>query len=366
MTIREKRRRDQPIRIRSRRFVAAGIVAGIVAVLVCALPIGGTPGPARAAVPDVARTWSTLMYRSLTSSETIAQLRGLLAAQQAALTSRAAELAAATAANAAAQTRLKVATTADTDARTRYAAAVRTLADAKKTLARVSRQRPRSNAANTRANKAVTTATTTVNTRKTRAGTAAGVRQQARTGAKAATTGLHTATTAYNASSTAVRHTQQKIAGVGTAADLAGQAAALSREVVTQVRAGFTVADTTTVYGITVHQSIAYAFRRMLDDAKTDRIALSGGGFRTKQRQIELRKINGCPDVWTAPASSCRVPTAIPGRSLHEIGLAVDITSGGRTITTQSPAFQWLAAHADEYGFVNLPSEPWHWSITGN
>ena len=37
--------------------------------------------------------------------------------------------------------------------------------------------------------------------------------------------------------------------------------------------------------------------------------AFSGGGFRTKQRQIELRKINGCPDVWTAPSSSCRVPT---------------------------------------------------------
>jgi D-alanyl-D-alanine carboxypeptidase len=59
------------------------------------------------------------------------------------------------------------------------------------------------------------------------------------------------------------------------------------------------------------------------------------------------------------------VPTAIPGRSLHEIGLAVDITSGGRTITGSSPAFRWLAANAGKYGYVNLPSEPWHWSITG-
>jgi hypothetical protein len=25
----------------------------------------------------------------------------------------------------------------------------------------------------------------------------------------------------------------------------------------------------------------------------------------------------------------------------------------------------WLQAHADEYGFVNLPSEPWHWSVNG-
>jgi D-alanyl-D-alanine carboxypeptidase len=114
-----------------------------------------------------------------------------------------------------------------------------------------------------------------------------------------------------------------------------------------------------------VHKNVAFAFRRMLADAKADGIALSGGGFRTKQRQIELRKINGCPNVWTAPASSCRVPTAIPGRSLHELGLAVDVSSGGRTIAADSAAFRWLVANARRYGFVNLPSEAWHWSITG-
>ena len=134
---------------------------------------------------------------------------------------------------------------------------------------------------------------------------------------------------------------------------------------VTAVRPGFTTADTTTVYGTTVNRIVAYAYKRMVDDAKKAGISISGGGFRTKQRQIELRKINGCPNVWTAPASSCRVPTAIPGRSLHEIGMAVDITSGGNTLTSKSPAFKWLRVHADEYGFVNLPSEPWHWSITG-
>jgi D-alanyl-D-alanine carboxypeptidase len=43
------------------------------------------------------------------------------------------------------------------------------------------------------------------------------------------------------------------------------------------------------------------------------------------------------------------------------------MTSGSRTINDRkSPAFKWLAAYAARYGFVNLPSEPWHWSITGN
>ena len=30
------------------------------------------------------------------------------------------------------------------------------------------------------------------------------------------------------------------------------------------------------------------------------------------------------------------------------------------------PAFQWLAANAERFGFYNLPSEPWHWSTTGS
>jgi zinc D-Ala-D-Ala carboxypeptidase len=73
-----------------------------------------------------------------------------------------------------------------------------------------------------------------------------------------------------------------------------------------------------------------------------------------------------CPDIWSSAPSECAPPTARPGTSLHELGLAVDITYGGRAIQTQtSPAFRWLAEHAGGYGFFNLPSEPWHWSTTG-
>ena len=52
---------------------------------------------------------------------------------------------------------------------------------------------------------------------------------------------------------------------------------------------------------------------------------------------------------------------------MHEQGLAVDFTWNGSVISSRSsPAFQWLAAHAGSYGFYNLPSEPWHWSVNGN
>ena len=67
------------------------------------------------------------------------------------------------------------------------------------------------------------------------------------------------------------------------------------------------------------------------------------------------------------PPFLCTPPTAIPGSSLHEQGLAIDFTWGSRSIITRdNPAFQWLAANAARFGFYNLPSEPWHWSVSGN
>jgi LAS superfamily LD-carboxypeptidase LdcB len=69
----------------------------------------------------------------------------------------------------------------------------------------------------------------------------------------------------------------------------------------------------------------------------------------------------------------CRVPTARPGTSEHEKGLAVDFTYNGQTICfprpgsqcSGNPAFDWLKANAHRYGLKNLPSEAWHWSTTG-
>ena len=55
----------------------------------------------------------------------------------------------------------------------------------------------------------------------------------------------------------AVATTQQKIAALQTPAALAAQAAAVSRDVVTAVRPTFTTADTSDVYGTTVHRSLA-------------------------------------------------------------------------------------------------------------
>jgi LAS superfamily LD-carboxypeptidase LdcB len=122
-----------------------------------------------------------------------------------------------------------------------------------------------------------------------------------------------------------------------------------------------------TVRGITVASSVASRLARLLDAASAAGIRLGGGGYRNPNDQAALRRAHCGGDVYRKPASRCRPPTARPGHSMHERGLAVDFTSNGRLITSRgSTGFRWLKANASRYGFYNLPSEPWHWSVNGN
>lgn len=110
---------------------------------------------------------------------------------------------------------------------------------------------------------------------------------------------------------------------------------------------------------IHVDPSIQPQVDQMVSDAAAQGVTLTGVGWRSHGTQIELRSINGCPDVWTASPSTCDVPTAIPGTSMHERGLAVDFDMG-------AGVFDWLSANAAAYGLHNLPTEPWHWSVNGS
>ncbi len=123
------------------------------------------------------------------------------------------------------------------------------------------------------------------------------------------------------------------------------------------------------VGGIRVASSIAGNLQRLLAAASASGINLSGGGFRDPAGQIAVRRSNcGSSNyaIYQMPSSSCSPPTARPGSSMHERGLAVDFTEGGRTLTRGSSGFAWLKANGSSYGFFNLPSEPWHWSTNGN
>ena len=124
------------------------------------------------------------------------------------------------------------------------------------------------------------------------------------------------------------------------------------------------------VSGIRVSSQIADQLRALLDAAAADGYAFSGGGYRDPSAQVSLRRSNcGSSDyaVYSMPASQCSPPTARPGASMHEQGLAVDFTYNGSLITSRSnPGFVWLDANAAGFGFYNLPAEPWHWSTNGN
>jgi len=108
---------------------------------------------------------------------------------------------------------------------------------------------------------------------------------------------------------------------------------------------------------------------RLLADAKADGIRLGGSGWRSHQRQIELYAQN-------CGGGRCSPPTAKPGTSEHEDGLAIDWTFNGSLIRSRtSPGYLWLASSGgavgtargttNRYASRNLPSEPWHWSVDG-
>jgi hypothetical protein len=122
------------------------------------------------------------------------------------------------------------------------------------------------------------------------------------------------------------------------------------------------------VKGIRVDSSIAASIAAFLSAASRQGLALSGTGFRTRAEQVALRQAHcGTTDyaIYEMPADQCTPPTARPGESMHEQGLAIDFTCGAALVSRGDPCFAFLTGQATSYGLFNLPSEPWHWSTTG-
>ena len=121
-----------------------------------------------------------------------------------------------------------------------------------------------------------------------------------------------------------------------------------------------------TVQGIgQVNAQIAKNVDDLLNAAKASGVTLTGSAFRTMASQISLRKAH-CGssnyDIYEKPSGQCSPPTARPGYSNHQMGLAIDF---GKCGSRASECYKWLASNAQKYGLKNLPSEPWHWSVDG-
>ena len=133
---------------------------------------------------------------------------------------------------------------------------------------------------------------------------------------------------------------------------------------------------TCNVQGIVVNSQISGEIDALINAARSVVGEFGGWGYRTMARQIELRRQESrlCGDdelpitedeVFNAPSSSCSPPTARPGYSNHQMGLAIDFHVNGAVIRSGSALFNWLVDNAESYGMFNLPSETWHWSIDG-
>ena len=110
---------------------------------------------------------------------------------------------------------------------------------------------------------------------------------------------------------------------------------------------------------ITVDSSLAPNLSSLLGAASAAGLNMCGGGYRDPAQQIALRRAHcGSSDyaIYQAPSSACSPPTARPGTSMHEKGLAIDFTCGGGTISRGSACFGWLDGNAAGYGLVQ-PAE---------
>ncbi len=136
---------------------------------------------------------------------------------------------------------------------------------------------------------------------------------------------------------------------------------------------------TTLSNGIQIDARIYPALQEMFDAARAAGYApFTREGFRTFEEQQEIMDVRiarhiaegYAPDAAKAQAEKY---VAIPGKSEHQTGLAVDINaSDGNSWALYS----WLSEHADEYGFIlrypqgaenttGYQYEPWHYRYVG-
>lgn len=114
----------------------------------------------------------------------------------------------------------------------------------------------------------------------------------------------------------------------------------------------------------TVHRCLAPNIQALFVAAHQAGIPLGGGGYRDPAGQLRVRR-NNCGTshyaIYEMPSKQCRPPTAKPGSSMHERGLAIDFTcSGAGSVRKGDVCSRWLLAHSQKFGIQNWPVEPWH------
>lgn len=122
-----------------------------------------------------------------------------------------------------------------------------------------------------------------------------------------------------------------------------------------------------------MRKAAAEALEKLFAGAKADGIELRAvSGYRSYQRQVSIYNNN----VKTKGQEYTDRVSSVPGRSEHQTGLAIDVSSPSvgnvlEEVFGTSKEGQWLAEHAAEYGYVirylqgeedttGYVYEPWH------
>jgi D-alanyl-D-alanine carboxypeptidase len=127
---------------------------------------------------------------------------------------------------------------------------------------------------------------------------------------------------------------------------------------------------------IRLSPAAALAWARMQGAASAAGVAVVAiSGFRSVERQREI--IGAKLQAGQAIDDILRT-VAAPGYSEHHTGRALDVAVPENTTLTEAfeetPAYEWLGAHAHEFGFrLSYPRgnphgiafEPWHWFFSG-
>lgn len=121
------------------------------------------------------------------------------------------------------------------------------------------------------------------------------------------------------------------------------------------------------------------ALQKMYDDMRAAGLSpYTREGYRTYAAQVDIMKTRIQSYLsqgysQTRAEALAKEYVAEPGTSEHQLGLAVDINS---TDGNNWPVYNWLAVHAQEYGFIlrypeggkditGYAYEPWHYRYVG-